>query len=53
MASQCPLGTTKTKNHRLQEWRALRDWPHEVEGMALVMGSMATKEGGQLEGHSL
>lgn len=51
MASECPLGTTKTKNHRLQgEWRMLKDCPNEVEGKDLAL---ATKASGQLEGHSL
>lgn len=46
--------TSKAKDHRLQgKWRVLRDWPSEVEATDLVMGCMATKEGRQLEGHSL
>lgn len=48
-----PLGITKTKNSLQGEWRTLRAWPNEVEGKNFIMGSIATKAGGQLEGLSL
>lgn len=39
MVSSAPVGTTKTKKHRLSgEWRTLRDWPKRQRGQGLDHG---------------